>query len=134
MWHALLMVAPELADAPRVSRASTSAGLFRRDTGESILGSNGAHHYVLVLDAGDVGRMSKDLHDRSWLHGLGWHLIGRAGQLLSEASLIAWWGPANACALKGRLLLIPRWRRIRRSACLTRSRVPQSAQIRQCLG
>jgi hypothetical protein len=85
MWNALLMVAPELAIAARVSRASTSAGLFRSDTGEPIAGSNGMHHYVLVQDGRDVERFLKDLHDRCWLHGFGWHLIGGAGQLLDRS-------------------------------------------------
>ena len=85
MWNALLTVAPELASAARVSRASTSAGLFRSDTGEPIAGSNGMHHYVLVHDGGDVERFLKDLHDRCWLHGFGWHLIGGAGQLLDRS-------------------------------------------------
>jgi hypothetical protein len=39
MWNALLTVAPELASTARVSRASTSAGLSRSDTGEPIVGS-----------------------------------------------------------------------------------------------
>src|SRR5215831_18589992 len=85
MWNALLTVAPELANAARVSRASTSAGLYRSDTGESIPGSNGVHHFVLVLDGGDIERFLKDLHDRCWLHGFGWDLIGRAGQLLDRS-------------------------------------------------
>jgi len=50
MWQALLTVAPNLTGAARVSRASTSAGLYRSDTGEPIPGSNGLHHYVLVHD------------------------------------------------------------------------------------
>ena len=85
MWNALLMVAPELAKTARVSRASTSAGLFHRDTGEPIPGSNGLHHYVLVHDGGDIERFLNDLHDRCWLHGFGWHLIGKAGQLLDRS-------------------------------------------------
>jgi hypothetical protein len=36
MWEALLMVAPELAGAARVSRASTSAGMFHLDQSCSI--------------------------------------------------------------------------------------------------
>jgi hypothetical protein len=87
VWPALLSVVPELAAAARVSRASTTAGLFRDDTGEPIPGSNGMHHYVLVRDGKDVQRLLKDLHDRCWLHGFGWHMIGAAGQLL-ERSLI----------------------------------------------
>jgi hypothetical protein len=87
MWPALLLVAPELAAAARVSRASTTAGLSRGDTGEPIPGSNGMHHYALVRDGRDVERFLKDLHERCWLHGFGWHAIGAAGQLL-ERSLI----------------------------------------------
>jgi hypothetical protein len=87
MWNVLLTVAPGLQRAARVSRASTSSGLFRTDTGQQFDGSGGAHHYVLVKDAGDIERFLRDLHDRCWQHGLGWHLIGRAGQLL-ERSLV----------------------------------------------
>jgi hypothetical protein len=41
MWNALLAVAPGISRAARVSRASTSSGLFRSDTGEPVPGSNG---------------------------------------------------------------------------------------------
>jgi hypothetical protein len=107
MWSALLTVAPELADATRVSRASTSAGLFRRDTGEPIPGSDGAHHYVLVLDGGDVGRMLKDLHDRCWLHGFGWHLIGRAGQLLERSIVDRMVGSGERLCFEGAPIVVP---------------------------
>ena len=50
-------------------------------------GSNGTHHYVLLRDGSDAERFLRDLHDRCWLRGLGWHLIGAAGQLL-ERSLV----------------------------------------------
>jgi hypothetical protein len=69
MWNALLTVAPGLERAARVSRASTSSGLFRTDTGEQLSGSGGTHHYVLVRDAGDTERFLRDLHDRCWQHG-----------------------------------------------------------------
>ena len=85
MWNALLTVAPGLERAGRVSRASTSSGLFRTDTGEQFRGSGGAHHYVLVMDASDIERFLRDLHDRCWQQGLGWHQIGRAGQLLDRS-------------------------------------------------
>src|SRR5262249_24495712 len=65
--------------------ASTSAGLYRTDTGGKIAGSGGAHHYVLANDAGDIGRFLRDLHDRCWLHGFGWHRISTAGQLLDRS-------------------------------------------------
>src|SRR6516165_4953799 len=85
MWKALLTVAPGLQQAARVSRASTSSGLFRTDTGTQFDGSGGAHHYILVQDGSDIGRFLHDLHDRCWQRGLGWHLISRAGQLLDRS-------------------------------------------------
>jgi hypothetical protein len=85
MWNALLTVAPGLRQAARVSRASTSSGLFRTDTGTQFDGSGGTHHYVLVKDGSDIERFLRDLHDRCWQRGLGWHLIGRAGQLLDRS-------------------------------------------------
>jgi hypothetical protein len=85
VWNALLRVAPGLERAERVSRASTSSGLFRADTGTQFCGSGGVHHYVLVKDASDIERFLRDLHDRCWQHGLGWHQIGRAEQLLDRS-------------------------------------------------
>ena len=61
MWNVLLTVAPGLQRASRVSRASTSAGLFRTDTGERFVGSGGAHHYLLVKDADDIKRFKREL-------------------------------------------------------------------------
>ena len=85
VWPALVRLAPGLATASRVSRASTSSGLRRIDTGEEFAGNGGSHHYVLVQDGRDIARMLKDLHDRCWLEGLGWHVIGASGQLLERS-------------------------------------------------
>jgi hypothetical protein len=38
-----------------------------------------------VKDAGDIERFLRDLHARCWQQGLGWHQIGRAGQLLDRS-------------------------------------------------
>jgi hypothetical protein len=56
MWNALIAVVPRLARAARVSRASTTSGLFHSDTGKAIPGSNGMHHYVLISDGDDAER------------------------------------------------------------------------------
>ena len=85
MWNALLTVAPGLERAARVSRASTSSGLYCSHTGTQFDGSGGTHHYVLVKDGSDIERFLRDLHDHCWQHRLGWHLIGRAGQLLDRS-------------------------------------------------
>ena len=85
VWPALVRIAPGLAAASRVSRASTSSGLRRTDTGEEFPGNGGAHHYILVQDGSDIARMLRDLHDRCWLAGLGWYVIGASGQLLERS-------------------------------------------------
>jgi hypothetical protein len=107
MWQALLTVAPELVSAARVSRASTSAGLCRTDTGEPIAGSNGMHHYVLVQDGGDIERFLKDLHDRCWSHGFGWHMIGRAGQLLDRSIVDRMVGFGERLCFEGAPFIVP---------------------------
>jgi hypothetical protein len=107
MWNALLTVAPELASAARVSRASTSAGLSRSDTGEPIAGSNGMHYYILVRDGSDVERFLKDLHDRCWLHGFGWHLIGGAGQLLDRSIVDRMVGFGERLCFEGAPVVVP---------------------------
>ena len=84
-WNALLTVVPGAGRAARVSRASTSAGLSHRDTGEQFPGSGGSHVYILMQDGADVDRALQALHERCWLHGLGWYLIGAAGQLLERS-------------------------------------------------
>ena len=86
-WQALLSIVPGLAQAAHVTRASTSSGLRRRDTGETVPGSGGAHTYILVEDALDIDRALQVLNDRCWLHDRAWYVIGSAGQLL-ERSLV----------------------------------------------
>jgi hypothetical protein len=107
MWNALLTVAPGMNRAARVSRASTSSGLFRGDTGEPVPGSNGMHHYVLIRDGGDIGRFLRDLHDRCWLCGLGWHVIGAAGQLLERSLLDHMVGYGERLCFEGAPLIVP---------------------------
>jgi hypothetical protein len=84
---ALCSVVPGLATAGCITRRSTSAGLYRTDTGEQFPESGGLHVYILVLDVADSGRFLKTLHERCWLAGLGWMMVGAGGQLL-ERSLV----------------------------------------------
>lgn len=86
-WSALVSVLPGLEGAGRVVRQSTSAGLFRTDTDERLAGSNGRHVYVVLTDGADAQRFLRRLHERCWLQGLGWLMIGASGQLL-ERSLV----------------------------------------------
>jgi hypothetical protein len=82
---ALISVLPELSNAGRIVRASTSAGLYRSDTGEKLSGSDGKHIYVLVEDGVDIKRFLETFHQRCWLAGLGWHMVGGGGQLLDRS-------------------------------------------------
>jgi hypothetical protein len=84
-WAALTCVVPALAKAGRVIRRSTSAGLFRTDTGETLPDSCGLHVFVPVLDGFDTERFLKNLHERCCLRGLGWKTIGAGGQLLERS-------------------------------------------------
>jgi hypothetical protein len=81
----LLSVLPALRSTAYLRRRSTSAGLFRSDTAEKIIGSDGEHVYISVKDGGDVERFLRDLHRRCWLAGYGWLMIGAAGQLLERS-------------------------------------------------
>ena len=84
-WAVLMEVVPDLRHAARLIRASTSAGLFNSDTGESLEGSGGLHGYVIARDGADAERFLTALHDRCWLHGLGWIKLGAAGQMLDRS-------------------------------------------------
>lgn len=85
---------PYLADVARVSRPSTSACVVNSETGEPCHESGGRHLYLLVADGADIERFLAVLHDRLWLAGYGWFVLGATGQLL-ERSLIdrTVWGP-----------------------------------------
>jgi hypothetical protein len=79
LWPALVSVIPELATVARVIRKSTSAGLFRADTGEMLPSTGGVHAFLAVQDGWDVERCLKTLHVRCWLSGLGWIMVGAGG-------------------------------------------------------
>jgi hypothetical protein len=85
LWEMLVSVLPALATTARVTRASTSAGLRRTDTGERLPGSGGLHIYLLVKDGTDIPRFLRALHDRCWLAGYGWYMVGAGGQLLERS-------------------------------------------------
>jgi hypothetical protein len=84
-WSALLTVLPALGDVARVTRRSTSAGLYRSDTGKALRGSDEVHVYVQVKDGGDIERFLRTLHARCWLAGLGWMVLGADGALLERS-------------------------------------------------
>jgi hypothetical protein len=106
-WSALTSVLPALANTARVVRSSTSAGLFRDDTGEKLPGSDGQHAYLLVQDGEDIVRFLKALHARCWLAGFGWMLVGRAGQLLERSIVDCTVGTPERLVFEGAPVLVP---------------------------
>jgi hypothetical protein len=89
VFPSLLHVAPGLERAARVTRGSTSTGLFNRDTNEHFTGSGGEHHYLLVKDGSDIDRATQMFHARAWLHGFGWMMLGKVGQFLDRTLIDA---------------------------------------------
>ena len=106
-WPSLLSVLPPLRSIAHLSRRSTSAGLFRSDTGEKIAGSDGERVYLLVQDGGDVERFLGDLHRRCWLAGFGWLVVGAGGQLLDRSIVDRMVGAPGRLVFEGGPILDP---------------------------
>lgn len=104
---ALATILPGLADTARVSRASTSAGLSRTDTGAPIAGSSGLHLYLWVRDAADIPRFLKTLHARAWLAGFGWLMAGAGGQALERSIVDRMVGAPERLVFEGAPVLVP---------------------------
>jgi hypothetical protein len=81
---AFAAVCPEFARAGYIRRPSTSAGVFNGETGAEYQ-SEGEHVYLLAEDGADARRLLYTIHDRAWLAGFGWHIVGKAGQLLERS-------------------------------------------------
>jgi hypothetical protein len=96
-WEMICDVVPGLRNAERLVRASTSAGLYRTDTGGKTPGSDGLHVYVFIKDASDTRRFLNALHIRAWLKGCGWMKLSAIGVPL-ERSIVdrAIWGPEQS--------------------------------------
>jgi hypothetical protein len=106
-WPALVAVLPELEDVARLTRRSTSAGLFRADTGTRLPSSDGLHVYVAVRDGTEIERFLKALHARCWLAGLGWLMVGAGGQLLERSIVDRMVGAPERLVFEGGPVLDP---------------------------
>jgi hypothetical protein len=107
LWPALTTVQPELQGIARVTRRSTSSGLFRMDTGERLPGSDNSHTYIAVCDGADVDRFLRTLHDRCWLAGFGWMMVGAGGQLLERSIVDRMVGGPERLVFEGPPVLVP---------------------------
>ena len=84
-WDTLVGILPELKGAAHLVRKSTSAGLYNSDTKERFPEFGGEHDYIIAEDGDDIERFLDDAHDRAWLHGFGWWMIGENGSLLERS-------------------------------------------------
>jgi hypothetical protein len=107
LWPTLVSIVPRLENVARVVRYSTSAGLYRADTGDKFPGSDGQHIYVLVRDGADAVRFLSDLHERCWLAGYGWFMVGVAGQLLDRSIVDRMVGSPERLVFEGAPTLVP---------------------------
>jgi hypothetical protein len=105
VWPALVHVFPDLASSGHVIRASTSSNIRLKETGELITDIGGYHIYVLVRDGADIERFLKTLHEKCWLHSLGWLAVGAAGQLLKRSLVDCMVGPPEHLAFEGSAIL-----------------------------
>jgi hypothetical protein len=100
-WPALLSVLLELRNVARVTRASTSSGLSRSDTGELLPGSDNLHIYIAVEDGTDIPRFLRALHIRCWLAGFGWMMVSKSGALLERSLVDRMVGGAERLVFEG---------------------------------
>jgi hypothetical protein len=113
---ALLAVLPDLKDTALLVRRSTSARLWRTDTGEALPGSDGLHVYLEIVDGTDSARFLKALHDRCWLAGFGWMVVSTSGSLLERSIIDRTVGASGRPVFEGPPVLEPPLRQRRRQA------------------
>jgi hypothetical protein len=106
-WPALVGVCPGLARSARLLRTSTSAGLWRTDTGEKFTGSGGLHVYLPVADGADIPRFLRALHDRCWLAGLGWIALSKSGAYLERSIIDVAVGTPERLVFEGEPIIEP---------------------------
>jgi hypothetical protein len=107
LFAALASVLPALTRTGRVVRHSTSTGIWRTDTGDAIAGSGGLHIFPLVLDSSDVERFLRVMHDRCWLAGFGWMMIGAGGQFLRRSLIDASVYAPERLVFEGPPIMVP---------------------------
>ena len=83
IMNALLYLWPELDNGDFVVRPSSSAGVHI--VGDPAPNVSGFHMFVRLKRAIDIPQALKALHSRSWLHGLGYHMISKSGHLLDRS-------------------------------------------------
>lgn len=91
-------VFPEFARAAKITRNSTSSGLFNQETGQQYDRTGGVHIYVCVVDGSDIPRALKNIFKRLWIAGFGWIYVSESCRLLVRSIVDqAVSGPERLC-------------------------------------
>jgi putative DNA primase/helicase len=80
----LSKVLPEADGCALLNGWSTSSNIFKGK--KQVKGTGGIRIYLPVTDASKIPNLLDVMHKRSWLHGVGWAFVDKAGQL-QERSL-----------------------------------------------
>jgi Family of unknown function (DUF5906) len=75
-------------------------------TGQEYASSGRLHVYVTVCDGEDIERFLKALHERLWLAGFGWIMLGGAGQLLERSPVDRVCGTPERLVFEGQAVLV----------------------------
>jgi hypothetical protein len=126
LWQALLLACPALDGIAHVTRRSTSAGLYRTDTGEKFPEFGGLHVFLAVQDGCDVERFLKTLHLRCWLSGFGWMMVGAGGQLLERSIVDRVVGSPERLVFEGPPILTPPLHRTEKGVGLSPAKARRS--------
>ena len=69
------------------------------------------HIYISAEDGADAERFLRTLHDRCWLAGFGWKMVGAAGQLLDRSIVDRMVYAADRLVFEGAPVLEEPWRK-----------------------
>jgi len=65
------------------------------------------HIYLHAQDGADIERFLKTLHERCWLAGYGWHMVGAGGQLLDRSIVDRMVYAPERLVFEGAPILVP---------------------------
>lgn|GEM_PF-2554648 len=101
------ILAVDYSTLARVTRTSTSTGIYNTVTDERFKAGGGFHVYLFSEDGSDNQRFLDDLEDRAWLAGLGWIMRGKIGQALVRSIIDTAVGGPERLIFEGKPLMLP---------------------------
>ena len=103
----LASLVPGLAGCARVTRPSTSTGIYNKETGDQFPAGGGMHLYVIVKDGSDIPRFIRDVEKLAWLNGIGWIMIAKRGAKLIRSIVDTAVGSPERLVFEGPARVVP---------------------------